>query len=273
MALITFTSMFGSGGDKIAQKVAEELGIPFYDDDKQHELALAMGISEYDLQGLDENAPGLFERLFSSKPAIYLELLGSVVYDIAGKGEGVIVGHGAQMFLKDFNCALHVLVHASKKTRSRKLMDENKMSIAAAERLVHNMDIRYKDFVQYAFKRKWNDPEHYDLSINLDKLSADWAVRLITELARSEDVKMCSLQALEQMRYSSLQRKIEAAIIRNNISSTFTHIFVDVSGQGEVHLTGSTFSETDRKKLIEVVKKTPGVSAVTSDILVPEMYE
>ncbi len=32
MSLITFTSNFGSGGEMIAQKVAEELGIMFYND-------------------------------------------------------------------------------------------------------------------------------------------------------------------------------------------------------------------------------------------------
>ncbi len=269
MALITFTSMFGSGGEGIAQKVSDQLGIQLFDDRKQQERALAMGVSDKDLAGLDVQAPGFFDRLFSNKPAIYLDLLGSVVYDIASTGEGLIVGHGAQLFLKDFNCALHVMVYASEESRSEMLAQDQEIDKAAALRLIHRMDKRYKDFVQYAFNRDWSDPGHYDMVINLDKLSTDWAVKLIVELAKSEEIKTCSLQALEQMETSSLQRKVDAAIIKNNVSSTFRHIFVDVLDIESVHLTGSTFSESDRKRVIEVVKSVPGVSKVTSDIIVP----
>lgn len=268
MALITVTANFGSGGEKIARRVSKELGLDFYNDPKLQEKALAMGISHKDLEGFDEKAPRLFDRLFTTKPALYLDLLGSVVYDVASKGNGVIVGHGSQIFLKDFNCAFHIMIHASEETRSRRLTRENKISEEAAADLVRRMDKRLEDFSRYAFKRDWNDPSGYDLMINLDKIGEDWAVKLITELAGSDEIKTCSLKALEEMEASSLQRKVEAVMIKNDLTTPFTNITVHVHERGKVHLTGWTYGEDERSHALKLARDVPGVSQVTSDIIV-----
>ena len=267
MSLITFTSSYGSGGEKIAQKVSEQLGIEFYDDRKVQERALSMGIPSKEFEGLDEKAPGFFDRLFTNKPAVYLDLLGSVVYDIASTGEGVIVGHGAQVFLEDFNCALHVMLYASQEKRSEWIAQDQSMSKDAAMQLIRRMDKRQKEFIQYAFDRDWKDLSGYDLAINLEKVGADWATRLILELAGSDEIKSCSLKAIEEMEFSSLQRKVKAAIIKSNIPTSFAGINVEVTGKGTVHLKGWLDNENDLDKVIGIVKDVPGVNSVTSDIV------
>lgn len=268
MALITFTSSFGSGGEIIAERVAERLGVEFFDDRKLQERAVSIGISSKDIEGLDEKVPRLFDRLFTNKPALYLEIIGSVVYDIASGGDGVIVGHGAQVFLKDFNCAFHVMIHASEETRSDRVAGVQSVSEEAARGLIRRMDKRLKEFVRYTFNRDWNDPSSYDLIINVDKIGAGRAVELVTELAGSEEIKACSLKALEEMEFSSLKRKVDAAMIRNNLTSPFTNIYVEVTGKGKVHLSGWTFNEDELKTAAAVAGGVPGVSEVTSDIFV-----
>ena len=273
MSLITFTSSYGSSGEKIAQKVSEQLGIEFYDDRKFQERALSMGIPSKEFEGIDEKAPGFFDRLFTNKPAVYLDLLGSVVYDIASTGEGVIAGHGAQVFLEDFNCALHVMLYASQEKRSEWLAQDKSMNKDAAMQLIRRMDKRQKEFIQYAFDRDWKNPSGYDLAINLEKVGADWATRLILELAGSDEIKSCSLKAMEKMEFSSIQRKVKAAIIKSNIPTSFAGINVEVTGKGTVHLTGWLDNENDLDKVIGAVKDVPGVTSVTSDIVaMPSQY-
>ncbi len=273
MSLITITSSFGSGGEKIAKEVSEQLGIELFDDHKVQERALSMGISSKELEGIDEKAPRLFDRLFTNKPAVYLDLLGSVIFDIASEGEGLIVGHGAQVFLEDFNCALHVLIHAPEETRSKTMSEEQNITAEAAMQLVHKMDKRLGDFVQYAFNRDWKDSSGYDLVINLEKLGTDWAVKLISDLAGSEEVKTCSIKAIEEMESSSLKRKIDAAIIKNNHSTIYPDFVVEVTGGGKVHLSGLMFSNDELEKVIRVIKNVPGVTEVTSEIvIVPSSY-
>jgi cytidylate kinase len=266
MALITFTSSFGSGGEKIAQAVADTLGLEFYYDRKLQLRARSMGISNEEIEGFDEKAPGILDRLFTYKPALYLDLLGAVVYDVASTGKGVIVGHGAQFFLQDFDCALHVMVHASEATRSRLLMQEHAINEAAALDMLRRMDKRINDFIRYAFGRDWGQPSRYDMVINLDKIGPELAEKLIVEVAESDKVKACSLGALEKMEFSSLERRIDAALIKNNLSSPFAPILIDVPSKGHVHLSGLIPSDEQHRKIVAVVQGVPGVSLVVSDI-------
>ncbi len=270
MSLITITSAFGSGGEKIAEQVSEELGFELFDDKKIQERAIELGFSSDDLDGIDEKAPRLFDRLFTNKPAKYFDLLGSLVYDISSKGEGVIIGHGAHVFLRRFHCALHVLIHASEETRSAKLAKEQGMSEDKAVELIRKMDKRLKDFVQYTFDRDWKDLPAYDLVFNLEKLEPERATRLIIELARSDEIKECSLKATEEMEFASLKYKVEAALIENNlIESNLVSpntIFVEVTGRGKVHLSGWVSNDNDKHRMMQVVKKVPGVAEVTSNV-------
>ena len=275
MSLITITSDFGSGGEKIAQEVAKELRFELFDDHKIHEIAASKGLSSDELDGLDEKAPNLFDQLFSTKPAKYMNILGSIVYDISSQGEGVIIGHGAQIFLRDFSCALHILIHASEKTRSEKLAQEQNLSIDKAVKLIHKMDKQVKNFIQYNFHRDWKDPSAYDLVFNLDNLGEVWATKLIVELAKSNEIKTCSEKAKQEMELASLKYRVEAVLVENNLkTSTVNTIIVEVPARGKVHLTGWISSDTEKERLIEVAKKVPEVSEVISDVYVmPASYE
>ncbi|MFW6121623.1 MAG: cytidylate kinase family protein, partial [Petrotogales bacterium] len=86
MALITITSYFGSGGENIARLVSERLGIELFDNNKIKNMIISAGMSKKDIEELDEKSPDIFYRLFNNKPGLYMDLLGSIVYDIASRG-------------------------------------------------------------------------------------------------------------------------------------------------------------------------------------------
>ena len=267
MALITITQSFGLSGEIIAGQVAERLGLEVFDDKKIQDAVLASGSAlKEDISGLEAMGGGLLDRLFTNKPAIYLELLGSVVYDIASRGKGVIIGHAAQVFLKDYNCAFHIRLHASEPFRAESFAKKHGMKADAALDFVRRMDQRFQDFVRYSFDRDWNDLSQYDLVINLDKIGEKWAVKLVADLAESEEIQECSLEPLNAMRSSALQRKVHAAIIKHNLPYHGFH--VDVIGREKVHLAGLVYSSEEHKRLLAVVREVPGVSEVTSDIVV-----
>ncbi len=268
MPLITFSSYFGTVVESTARAIAEELNVGYFDDQELHDRALKLGISSSDLDGLDEKAPRLFDRLFTSKPAIYKDLLGSVVYDIASLGQGVIVGHGAQIFLKDFRCALHVMVHASEETRVESIRKEYTIDYEAALQLVHKMDKQQQDFVQFAFNRKISDLLGYDLIINLEKITPEWAIKMIVDLAGSKEVKDCSSKALKVMEISSLQHKLDALFIRNNLTSSYKGVTAEVVEKGKVRLSGIMSNHEEVEWLIGIVKDMAGVDQVISEIAV-----
>jgi cytidylate kinase len=128
MLLITITRCMGCGGMTIARDVAEGLKLELYDDQRLQEEAVKIGIEPELVKDVDEKAPGLFSRLLSRKPEAYLDLMESVIYEVARKGEGVIVGHGAPLLLRDFTCALHVRIYGSVEFRIKHLMDQQGLS-------------------------------------------------------------------------------------------------------------------------------------------------
>jgi cytidylate kinase len=223
------------------------------------------------LKDLDEKAPGFFNRLFSHKPDVYLDLMESVIYEVARKGEGVIVGHGAQFLLRDFNCALHVRIYSSRPVRIKHLMHQQGLSSEAAEKMINKSDHERKGFMKFAFHKDWDDLSLYDLIINRDKVSTESASSLIIEMAQSQEIKECSLTALEAMERRSLEKKIEVAFIKNDINAN--ELTIEVLKKGVASITGWTHTQEERDRVFHVVQGVPGVQEVKSEVrVIPMTY-
>jgi len=271
MSLITITRCIGCGGMTIALNVAKGLNVDLYDDQRLQEEAGKIGIQPEILKELDEKAPGLFDRLFSHKPEIYLDLMEAVIYEVARKGEGVILGHGAQLLLRDFNCALHVRIYGSRPFRIKHLMDQQGLSSEAAGKMIQKSDHERKGFLKFAFHKDWDDPSIYDLIINRNKLSAESASSLIIEVAQSQEIKECSLTALDSIERMSLEKRIEAAFIKNDISTAEFHI--EVPEKGVAYITGWTHTQEHKDRVFHVVQGVHGVQEVKSEVhVIPMTY-
>ncbi|MEJ2730752.1 MAG: cytidylate kinase-like family protein [Deltaproteobacteria bacterium] len=260
MPLITVTTSIGCGAIEVSRKVADDLKIELYDDQRLQQEALSMGYSSEDLKGFDEKAPGLFDRLLRRRPEIYNELMAAVIYEVAHRDEGVIIGHGAAYFLKDFSCALHLRMHTSEQFRIRRLMDQLKISRETALNMIKNRDNELKTFLDFLFQIDWNDFSLYDLVINVDKLGIDTAAEMIVKIAQAESVRECSLTALESMEKLSLLKKVEAAVMRDNINPQ--ELQIDVPQPGVVKLTGLISPMRTAAGITELIKSVAGVEKV-----------
>ncbi len=266
MPLITISRNIACGGEAIAKRVAEKLSLELYDDQRLQEEAIRMGIRSEDLKSLDEKAPGLFDRILNKKPELYFEFMESVVYQVAKQDRGVILGHGSQMLLRDFGCALHVLVHSDASARVRKLMEAQRISQNVAENLIRKKDSEQKGFFQFAFHMDWNDPSLYDLIINTGKLGEDFAVRLIAETAKSDEVAACSLTALSAMDRLSGEKKIQAILLKNDISLSMLHI--EVSEDGGAYVGGVVSTKEEKDRIAKVINDIPGISEIRTEVSV-----
>jgi len=260
MSLITISYGTGTDGRKIARRVANDLNLELYDDQKIQEIVVSLGIRSEDIKELDEKEPGFFDRLLSRKPDIYLKCLDSAVYSVAQKGDGVIVGHGSQTLLQDFGCALHVLINNTKKYRIQHLIEKEGMKPEAAEKVIRKSDSALKGFFRFAYQREWDDPTIYDMVINTEKMGSETAAGLIVEAARSEEMKACSLTAVESMKRLSLAKKIEAELIKNNIF--VDNLNIEVLENGVANITGTALTVERKNRVLQIVKDMPGVSDV-----------
>jgi cytidylate kinase len=219
---------------------------------------------------MDEKAPSFFQRLFSQKPAIALDHLNSVVYELAEKGDAVFLGRGSHILLKSFQCALHVRVTASLETRIR-ILEAKGFPRDAAERAIDRSDHERGAFIRYAFGVGWENPEIYDLVLNMDKLSIDLAVNNVINLACSDEIKACSVDALKSLEMMSLASRAEAALTEAGmIYSPTASVSATVLEPGNVRLVGFVSDAAARTRAEKIVRSLKGIVSVENQIhLVP----
>lgn len=271
MALITITTGIGCNGIEIARRVGDGLETPLYDDEQLRKESITMGLSSEELRSLDEKAPGFFSRILEFRPQSYLELLEAVVYEISRRGEGVIIGHGAQFLLRDFGCALHVRIHSSEASRVEVMSSSQGISREAALKVIRADDSSKRGFMKYSFGMDWDDPGLYDLVVNSDKLGGDAAADLILSVARSEIINTCSLQALEAMERYSLKKMVVTAVKKTSLSAKT--IQVDVPETGVVILTGLINPLESKDTLLDAVRAVPGVMEVREELAPEKLHD
>ena len=264
MSLITISQNLGSGGMAIARQVAEGLNIDLYGDNRLQAEALKLDIRSDDIGNLDKKAPGLFDRILGKKPDVYLDLMEAVVYEASRHGQGVIIGHGSQMLLRDFGCALHVRIHASRARRIHNLMNGQNLSREGAEKLIRKSDSERNGFFKFAFQRDLKDPSLYDLIINTEKIGNDAAAKFIIDLAASDEISSCSLTAMEAMEKMSQTKKVEAVLLENDINLTMLH--VETPEKGAIRIHGLTTTQYEKDRIIKAIQAMPEITDFQSNI-------
>ena len=260
MSLITVTTTIGCGGMEVAKAVAKKLGVTLYDDDRLQEEALNMGFSSEEMKSFDQTAPGLISRLLRRRPAEYLDLMASAVYEVARRGEGIIVGNGAPYFLRNFGCALHVRIHAQEDFRVSRLTEHLGIGEEEARKLIKKGDSDLRGFLQFSFQMDLDDIDLYDAVINVSKIGLEAATAQIVAMANSREIRECSLTALEAMERLSLLKRVEGTMLKNNIDPR--ELVFDVPEPGVVEITGMISPMRTTGGIVEIVKSVPGVKKV-----------
>ena len=95
--VITISREFGSGGRTIGKKLAEKLGIPCYDSELIHKIALESGFTENYIKDAGEYAPGGFlssalsNRSFGPTNEDYLwEIQYKIITELAEKESALV---------------------------------------------------------------------------------------------------------------------------------------------------------------------------------------
>ena len=266
MPLITITDNFGTNGNEIAQLVATKLDVELFDDRCLQDIVTKTGMPVSAKYRFEKHAPGLWDLLRSREPQVYLDTMEAAVYDIAHNGEGVIIGHGSQMLLRDFECAFHVRLLPNFKSRVDNLISGREMGRDEAINLIAKYDRSQKTFFRYAFQIDLDTPGLYDLIINLGKMKKQTIAGLIVEAVQSDDIQSCSLDALSSMKKLSFERKIHAELLENNIDVRTLNI--EVHEPGSVKIAGAVASKEEKSRAAEIVKKVNGIFNVNNKLSV-----
>jgi osmotically-inducible protein OsmY len=101
----------------------------------------------------------------------------------------------------------------------------------------------------------------------MDKLSVQLAVNTVIQIARSEDIKACSIDAMKSIEMMGLTHRAEAALIEAGLTyGPTTSISISVSDLGKIRLSGLVENKASKTRAEEVLKTVKGVGSIENQI-------
>lgn len=197
--IITIGRQYGSGGHEIGRKVAEKLGIPFYDKELLTRAAKESGFSEEMIRNHDERPTSSFlyniamdnfglaisnaNADLSIGQKVFLAQF-DAVKAIAKEGACVIVGRCADYALRDFDNCLNVFVFGKEEKKALRVSSIYNISIEEAKKVCVKQDKKRQSYYNYYSDKKWGRADSYDLCIDSGKLGIDGTVDLIIDYVK-----------------------------------------------------------------------------------------
>lgn len=181
--IITIDREYGSGAADIAKMLAERLGWKLWDELLTIEIARILGCDCPAVEEREERRDALHHRLFKAfirgsfegtmqahrvkfvDADCIREAAETVVRQVAGQGNCVIVGRGSAHYLRSNPDAFHVFVYAPFEEKIQRLRGMGKNE-EEAHLLVETVDPDRAAYIQQYFKIDWPLRELFDLMIN-----------------------------------------------------------------------------------------------------------
>lgn len=172
--IITIAREYGSGGRLIAQRVAEKLGIFYYDNEIIDLAARELGFDVDTIRKVSEEKSSSFMYTLSST-AFTLPLndqvfamQSKIIRHIAENDTCIIVSGCADYILEDFDDVLTVFVHAPFESRVRRVKEDHKEKHEDYKKFVMKKDKARSNYYNYYTTKKWGQLKNFDLTINSD---------------------------------------------------------------------------------------------------------
>lgn len=206
--VITIGREYGSGGREIGEKVAEKLGIPWYDKELLAAAAKKSGFTEQIFQAHDETVHNsLLYALVTgigSPPngslqplpvRLYLEQF-NTIRELASQEDCLFIGRCADYALRDRPRVVNVFVHAPLPDRIQRVCRRNQVDERKARDLIRKQDKSRASYYSYYTDQRWGNAKNYDLTFDTSNLGIDGSVSMILHylsVRETEDTKDLTL--------------------------------------------------------------------------------
>lgn len=196
-SIITIGRQYGSGGREVGMKLAEKLGIKFYDSELLDRAAKDSGMCQEIFENHDERPTSSFlyslvmdtysmgysSAAFADMPINHKVFLAqfNAIKDIAKEGPCVMVGRCADYALADNPNLVSVFIHASMENRIRRIAAKYDLTDAKARDVINKTDKQRASYYNYYSNKKWGDAASYQLSVDSGACGIDGTVKLILD--------------------------------------------------------------------------------------------
>lgn len=189
--IITISREYGSGGRIIGKKLAEALGISFYDGELLSLVAKESGYTvEFVRQNDQKKTQSLLYHLYMGSqilPASDMIFIAQskVIKDLHSKESCVIVGRCADYVLRGKEDVINIFIHAPIESRAARVEKEYAEKADNYKTYVMKQDKSRVAYYNYFADDAWGKAQTYDLSINSD-VGVDEAVKIIVDYVKAK---------------------------------------------------------------------------------------
>lgn len=179
--IITIGREFGSGGREFGRRLAETLGIAYYDQEIISEIAKRTSLSEKYVQAVVEHRPSFsfpihIGRSFypSANPAfeqtmtVYQEQA-RIITEMAAKSDCVIVGCCADYILQEYR-PFRIFVYADMASKIKRCREKGPEEEALSEKelrqKISGIDKKRAKYYAFYTGHAWGDKLNFDLCVN-----------------------------------------------------------------------------------------------------------
>lgn len=190
--VITIGRQFGSGGCEVGTKLAQELGLDFYDKNILRMNSDESGIEESFYYLADEKAGNklLYKIIKSLTPEKGAPSFGSdlisadnlfrfqseVIRKLAAEENCIIMGRCADYVLEGL---VRIFIYADMDFREKRTIEKEYYAAKDAKKNIKRIDRERRDYFRYYTGKEWESPDNYDLMINTAAVGINGAVETI----------------------------------------------------------------------------------------------
>ena len=199
--VVAIGRQYGSGGREIGRRVADELGIDYYDKELLIEAARQSGMSEHLFEAADERSPRFFANIWSfnlglnsgsyfmgdtplSDDHIY-RAQGEVMMTLADRGPYVMESRTADYVLREHCQVVSVFIHAPLEACVSRLLSRGECTTDdEARSLIEKKNRLRAEYYNFYTDKQWGEASSYDLTLDSSVLGSVGSARLIADYVR-----------------------------------------------------------------------------------------
>ena len=197
--VITVNRELGSGGRTVGRKLAEKLGVEYYDKALIKALQEKFHLSVEEIEKIKGQKQGWWEefkrKMSLSDEEYYINQMGiegesvfraetEFLKSIAQKESCVIAGRSGFYIFRDHPNHLSIFIQASMPSRVVRVANKQNMSKEEARMTIEKIDHMRENYIQEQTGLSRYDTRNYQLVLSMDELTEDAAVEIIMDYIR-----------------------------------------------------------------------------------------
>ncbi len=193
---LTIEREYGSGGTKIARRLAQECSVACYGSEILEAVSKKYDIPVKQIQDYEESVSSSFlyslfaigrmqsgdNDLLTKEGHIFVAEQ-AIIRNLCANGPAVFLGHCAAQALKDCKGVVNVFIRCSdQEEKKKRIITDYGINEAQVEATIKRFDKKRANYYYANTTKRWNDPSNYDIMLDSAKLGVEGCVSLLKGL-------------------------------------------------------------------------------------------